>query len=80
LRPIGARKGDATTSGSSSSRATLDGYIDEVENRGHDAILMVDEHAPHLAEAALARGLTAAGQVPVMVWRDATLAWTTGYA
>jgi GNAT superfamily N-acetyltransferase len=51
----------------------LDRYIDEVERRHLDAILMVDEGAPHLAEGAVARGLTSAGQVPVMVWHGTSL-------
>ena len=58
--------------------STLDGYIDEVEDRGHDAILMIDERAPHLAETALARGLAAAGRVPVMVWHDTPLSAPAG--
>ncbi len=51
----------------------LDSYVDEVEGRRLGAILIVDEGAPHLVEAALARGLTSAGRVPVMVWQGASV-------
>ena len=53
----------------SASPAVVDGYVDAVEERGLDAILFVGDDAPHLVNAALARGLTAAGAVPMMVWR-----------
>lgn len=57
----------------SASPAVVDGYVDAIEGRGLDAILFVADDAPHLVEAALARGLTAAGEVPMMVWRREAL-------
>jgi len=53
----------------SASPAVVDDYVDAVEERELDAILFVADNAPHLAAAAVARGLTAAGGVPMMVWR-----------
>ena len=58
--------------------AVVDDYIDAVEERGLDAILFVEDDAPHLVDAALARGLTAAGEVPIMVWRRDALDASTG--
>jgi ribosomal protein S18 acetylase RimI-like enzyme len=63
---------------SSASSAVVDDYVDAVEERGLDAILFVGDHAPHLVDAALARGLTAAGEVPIMVWRRDALDVSTG--
>jgi ribosomal protein S18 acetylase RimI-like enzyme len=60
----------------SASPGVVDAYVDAVEERGLDAILFVRDDAPHLVDAALARGLTAAGEVPLMVWRHDTLAST----
>jgi GNAT superfamily N-acetyltransferase len=54
-------------------REDLGRYVDEVEARHVDAILMVDEGAPQLVEAAEARGLLAAGRVPVMAWQGTSL-------
>lgn len=56
----------------------LDHYIDEVEGRRLDAILLVDDGAPHLVKRAVARGLTSAGQAPVMVWQGTSLPATAG--
>jgi ribosomal protein S18 acetylase RimI-like enzyme len=53
----------------SASPAVVDDYVDAVEERDLDAILFISDDAPHLVAAALARGLTAAGEVPMMVWR-----------
>ena len=58
----------------SASTSVLDAYVDEIERRGLEAVLLVDEDAPHLADAALARGLSSVGNVPVMVWRENVLA------
>lgn len=60
----------------SASPGVVDAYVDAVEERGVDAILFVGDDAPHLVDAALARGLTAAGVVPMMVWRHDTLVST----
>ncbi len=60
----------------SASPGVVDAYVDAVEERGVDAILFLEDDAPHLVDAALARGLTAAGEVPLMVWRHDTLANT----
>ena len=57
----------------SCSLDVLDSYVDEVESRRIDAILLVDEGSPHLVDRAVARGLTSAGQVPVMVWSGASI-------
>ena len=62
----------------SASPAVVDDYVDAVEERGLDAILFVGDDAPHLVDAALARGLTAAGEVPMMVWRRDALDVSTG--
>jgi GNAT superfamily N-acetyltransferase len=43
-------------------------YIKAIVDRGLNAILIVDEDAQPLIEAAAARGLNAVGNVPVMVW------------
>jgi GNAT superfamily N-acetyltransferase len=60
----------------SASADIVDGYVDAAEERGVDAILLVGEDAPHLVNAALARGLMAAGEVPMMVWRHDRLVGT----
>jgi ribosomal protein S18 acetylase RimI-like enzyme len=60
----------------SASPGVVDDYVDAVEERGVNAILFLGDDAPHLVEAALARGLTAAGEVPMMVWRHDTLVST----
>lgn len=57
----------------SAPTAVLDGYVDEIERRGLGAVVLVDEDAPHLEEAARARGLSPAGEVPVMVWSGSVL-------
>lgn len=62
----------------SAPASDLDRYVDEVESHGLNAILMVDDDAPHLVEAARARSLTPAGQAPVMVWHEASLPDRTG--
>ena len=59
-----------------SRSCSLDGlehYVDEVESRRIGAILLVDENSPNLVDGAVARGLASAGQVPVMVWSEATI-------
>lgn len=53
--------------------SVLDAYVDEIERRGLEAVVFVDEEAPHLAEAARARGLVGVGRVPVMEWRGSRL-------
>lgn len=57
----------------SAPAALLHAYVDEIEQRGLGAVLLLDEDAPHLAEAARARGLGPVGRVPVMSWREGQL-------
>jgi GNAT superfamily N-acetyltransferase len=45
-------------------------YAKTIADRGLNAILIVDEDAQPLIEAAAALGLNAVGNVPVMVWED----------
>lgn len=58
----------------SAPAALLDKYVDEIEQRGVGAVLLLDEGAPHLADAARERGLSSVGTVPVMAWRANALA------
>jgi GNAT superfamily N-acetyltransferase len=52
----------------SAPASLLEAYVDEIERRAVGAVMLVDEEAPHLVDAARARGLSAVGSVPVMVW------------
>ena len=57
----------------SAPAALLDSYVDEIERRGFGAVLLLEEDAAHLVDAARARGLSPVGTVPVMAWREGAL-------
>ena len=51
----------------------LDGYLREIGSRDLSAVLVVDPSDADLCKAAIDRGLTAAGTVPVMLRRSAPI-------
>ena len=54
----------------SAPASVLDRYIDEIEGRHLDAILIVDPDALYVVEAARTRGLTSAGELPMILWEE----------
>ena len=52
------------------SNELIEQYVKEISERELPAVLIVDEDAPELVDAAAAAGWTAVGTIPVMVWED----------
>jgi len=52
------------------TRSIIEGYVRTINERGLAALVIVDEGAPELVEAAVELGLTAVGEVPVMLWEN----------
>jgi N-acetylglutamate synthase-like GNAT family acetyltransferase len=50
--------------------AVVERYAKEIADGGVAAIMIVDDEAPQLVEAATALGWTAVGGVPVMIWEN----------